>query len=260
MAEKAHILVVDDEVPVGKSICSALQNSDYVVDMVLSGEDALEKERPQNYDVIITDLMMPGMSGMELLKALKNIDPIIQVIMITGYPSIKTAVQSVKLGAFDYLPKPFTPNELRGLVTRAIERRQLLKKARTSGIEKTHPNVIAPPDLYCILEHSWARVQEDGLVQIGMHYMYKMTIEKIQFIEFPQIDDFISQGEVSVVIHGSENRVYKLWMPVSGKVVAVNEDLKKDYSVIDKSPYEKGWMLTIEPSNLENDKKNLIST
>ena len=113
MAYKAKILVVDDEIPVCKSISSVLENERYTVDTALSGEEALKKDKESEYDVIITDLMMPGISGMELLKIVKNKRTDCKVIMVTGYPSLKTAVQSTKLGAFDYIPKPFTPNELR---------------------------------------------------------------------------------------------------------------------------------------------------
>jgi len=97
-----------------------LLNNEYEVDMALSGEEALKKEDEKKYDVIVADLMMPGLSGIDLLKALKAKNSGARVIMITGYPTMKTTVQSMQIGAFDYLPKPFLPNELRSLVARAL--------------------------------------------------------------------------------------------------------------------------------------------
>jgi len=124
MDEKIKILVVDDELPVGKSISHALREEGYDVDMALSGEEALQRLRRRPYAVMVVDLMMPGMSGMDLLSAVKETNMNISVIITTGYPSARTTVQSVKLGAFDYLPKPFTPGELRAIVARALEGRR----------------------------------------------------------------------------------------------------------------------------------------
>jgi len=123
MAEKTKkkILIVDDEITVCKSIRKALVSDEYEVDIALSGEEALSKEDDKKYDLIISDLMMPGLSGMDLLKALKTRNSLAKVIMITGYPTMKTTVQSMQIGAFDYLPKPFVPAELRDLVTRALK-------------------------------------------------------------------------------------------------------------------------------------------
>jgi len=120
-AIKKRILVVDDEINVCKSIRQALLNEAYEIDTSLSGEDALKKEDVKRYDVIVADLMMPGLSGLDLLQALKGKNSSAKVIMITGYPTLKNTVQSVQLGAFDFLPKPFLPSDLRNVVARALE-------------------------------------------------------------------------------------------------------------------------------------------
>ena len=120
-ANKKRILVVDDEINVCKSIRQALLNEAYEIDTSLSGEDALKKEDVKRYDVIVADLMMPGLSGLDLLQALKGKNSSAKVIMITGYPTLKNTVQSVQLGAFDFLPKPFLPSDLRNVVARALE-------------------------------------------------------------------------------------------------------------------------------------------
>jgi DNA-binding NtrC family response regulator len=117
---KKKILIVDDELTVCKSIRQALLSQNYDVEMALSGEEALQKEEQGNYDVIIADLMMPGLSGLDLLKSLKAKNTRAKVIMVTGYPTMKTTVQAIQIGAFDYLPKPFLPAELRTLVARAL--------------------------------------------------------------------------------------------------------------------------------------------
>jgi DNA-binding NtrC family response regulator len=117
---KRRILVVDDEITVGKSIGQALACDDYEIDTALSGAEALQKEGEKKYNVIIADLMMPGLSGLDLLASLRRLGSAARVIVVTGYPTMKTTVQSMQSGAFEYLPKPFLPSELRSAVARAL--------------------------------------------------------------------------------------------------------------------------------------------
>jgi two-component system, OmpR family, phosphate regulon sensor histidine kinase PhoR len=117
---KKAILVVDDEITVCKSIRSALIQENYDIDLALSGEEALEKEKTKKYDVMIVDLMMPGISGLDLLRSIKNTNPAVRVIMVTGYPTMKNTLQAMQIGAFDFLPKPFLPADLRTLVAKAL--------------------------------------------------------------------------------------------------------------------------------------------
>lgn len=117
---KKAILVVDDEITVCKSIRSALVQENYDIDLALSGEEALQKEQVKRYDVMIVDLMMPGISGLDLLRSLKTTNPSVQVIMVTGYPTMKNTLQAMQIGAFDFLPKPFLPADLRNLVAKAL--------------------------------------------------------------------------------------------------------------------------------------------
>lgn len=117
---KNTILVVDDEITVCKSIRSALIQENYDIDIALSGEEALQKEKAKKYDVMIVDLMMPGISGLDLLRSIKTTNPSVRVIMVTGYPTMKNTLQAMQIGAFDFLPKPFLPADLRSLVAKAL--------------------------------------------------------------------------------------------------------------------------------------------
>ncbi len=117
---KHRILVVDDEITVCKSIRQVLVREDCVVDMALSGDEALRKEADEPYDVMIVDLMMPGLSGLDLLKMLKARNPKARIIMVTGYPTMRNTLQAMQLGAMDFLPKPFLPTTLRNLVAAAL--------------------------------------------------------------------------------------------------------------------------------------------
>jgi DNA-binding NtrC family response regulator len=122
------ILVVDDERIIIDSCLRILGSGEYQLEAVQDGLEALRKIEENHYDIVILDIMMPKIDGLEVLRRVKEGHPDIDVIMITGLSQIETAVKSMKLGAFDYLPKPFDPDELKLVIQRALERRRLLQE------------------------------------------------------------------------------------------------------------------------------------
>jgi DNA-binding response OmpR family regulator len=115
------ILVVDDEVAVNNNVRKILAKKGYQVDQAVTKEEALASIREKDYSLILLDLRMPGVKGLELLEAIVAQNPDAKVIMITGYASIETAVEAARIGAVDYLPKPFTPDEIRNATERAFQ-------------------------------------------------------------------------------------------------------------------------------------------
>jgi DNA-binding response OmpR family regulator len=128
--EAAHILVVDDEGAIRYSVSKTLQRVGYTVHEAASGEEALEMMKKQDYDVVLTDIRMPGLTGVELLKRIKEAAPDSIVILMTGYASLGTAVESLRLGAHDYLIKPSSSQDIRQSVAKGVERAQNLKRRR----------------------------------------------------------------------------------------------------------------------------------
>jgi len=126
----AHILVVDDESAIRYSITKTLQRVGYQVDSAASGEEAIQKMQQQPFDVVLTDIRMPGISGVDLLGKVKEQAPDAIVILLTGYASLDTAVESLRLGAHDYLIKPSSSQDIRDSVARGIERAHNLKRRR----------------------------------------------------------------------------------------------------------------------------------
>ncbi|MDP2971485.1 MAG: sigma-54 dependent transcriptional regulator, partial [Deltaproteobacteria bacterium] len=121
-----RILVVDDEMVICESCQRILEEEGLEVETVLSGAEAFGKMKENPFDIVITDLKMPGIDGMEVLRTLRREYPDTIVIMITGFSTVETAVEAMKLGAFDYIPKPFTPDEVSIVVKKAIEQKNLL--------------------------------------------------------------------------------------------------------------------------------------
>jgi two-component system alkaline phosphatase synthesis response regulator PhoP len=128
--EDAYILVVDDEGAIRYSISKTLQRVGYQVHTAASGEEALEMMRHQEYDVVLTDIRMPGLSGVELLAQIKEEAPDAVVILLTGYASLETAIESLRLGAHDYLVKPSSSQDIRNSVAQGVERAHNLKHRR----------------------------------------------------------------------------------------------------------------------------------
>jgi len=125
MPHPGRVLIIDDDEAVLKSCRRALTRTGHEVDSASRSEAGLELLGRWSFDVVLLDLRLPDMPGLEVLKRIKALDPEVSVVIISGYGTVSDAVEAMKLGAFDFLPKPFTPEELRLLVKRALERRQL---------------------------------------------------------------------------------------------------------------------------------------
>jgi DNA-binding NtrC family response regulator len=122
---RGTILIVDDEASVRQSLASWFEKDGYGVEAAENATEALRILQHKSFDVALLDIKMPGMDGMELLEHARRIDPKMAVIMITAFASVETAVESLKMGAFDYVTKPIDPDELTHLVTRALDQRRL---------------------------------------------------------------------------------------------------------------------------------------
>ncbi len=138
--ETAHVLVVDDEGAIRYSVSKTLQRIGYEVDEASTGEEAVDMMKKREYEVVLTDIRMPGITGVELLKRIKDVSPDAIVILMTGYASLGTAVESLRLGAHDYLVKPSSSQDIRQSVMRGVERARNLKR-RHALLDSIRSNV-----------------------------------------------------------------------------------------------------------------------
>jgi DNA-binding response OmpR family regulator len=119
------VLIVDDEKNIRVTLQQCLVEAGYETDVAVGGEHALEKAEHQTYDLILLDIKLPDLDGLEVLRRIKRRAPEQDVVMITAYGSVETAVQAMKVGAIDYLQKPFTPEEIRNVVSSVLGRRTI---------------------------------------------------------------------------------------------------------------------------------------
>jgi len=125
MSARGIIHIIDDEPIIHDVLGQLLTSEGYEVEASTSGEEALAKHSFQAFDLILLDLLMPGLDGIEVLKRIKRIDPQAMVIIITAYASVESAISAMKIGAFDYIQKPFKHNELLMTIDRALEHKRL---------------------------------------------------------------------------------------------------------------------------------------
>jgi DNA-binding NtrC family response regulator len=126
MSNQANILIIDDEETMRDSCRQTLSRDGHRVEAAEDGSKGLAFLEAESFDLVILDLKMPGLSGLDVLKRIKEDDPEAVVIVITGYATIESAVEAMKSGAYDFIPKPFTPDSLRAIVKRALDKRELV--------------------------------------------------------------------------------------------------------------------------------------
>jgi len=134
--DKARVLIIDDEKTICDACSTVLTQALYEVQTSYDGESGLEKIDVFRPDLVFIDLRMPGLSGIEVIHSIREKDPYIVPVVITGYASIDSAVESMKAGAYDFLPKPFTPEQLRIIAKRALDKRRASLEAERLRQEK----------------------------------------------------------------------------------------------------------------------------
>ena len=133
MNDGRHILVVDDEEDVRETLQSVLKSMNYIPHVAADGHEALEIIKNVKIDVVLSDLYMPEMDGIQLLKKVKATNKNVVFLMITAHPTIETAVEAIKKGAYDYLTKPFHIEEVRLKINRALEKKGLSSSLKTAN-------------------------------------------------------------------------------------------------------------------------------
>ncbi len=136
MIKPSKVLIIDDEEVVLDSCTQILKGSGFKIDTAANGDLGLKLVKETAPDLVYVDLKMPGISGFDVIKSIREVDPFIVIIVITGYATVSSAVEAMKNGAYDFLPKPFTPDEFRFITQRGLDRRRLLLETNALRREK----------------------------------------------------------------------------------------------------------------------------
>lgn len=263
---KAKILCVDDEEVILGSFRKILVLDGYAVDTVETGQEALGLIQKHHYDFLFTDLKMPMMDGVEVTKAVKHMRPDIDVIIITGYASVETAVETMKYGAMDYVQKPFTEDELLEFVKKALIKRQdKIQKQLKPLVHITHVpssgefvkgEFSIPGGVFISNNHTWVSMNQEGIAKVGIDDFAKKLIGRVSSIELPNLGMYVKAGQpVFTVKQGT--RTVSFNSPVSGKVSQINTLLKDNVAALDVTPYERNWVCAFDPDNIDNEIKTM---
>jgi len=256
----AKILCVDDEDVILDSFRKILVLDGYSVDTVNSGPEALNLIKSNHYDFLFTDLKMPEMDGVDVAKQVKSVRPDIDVVIITGYATVETAVECMKFGAMDYVQKPFTEDELLDFVKKAvIKREDKVKKQLKPRVHIAHVHenekvsmgeFVIPGGVFISEGHTWASVSQDGTVKVGLDDFAKKLIGKIEDVEFPNLGMSIAKGQPLFSIKQNKRSI-KFLSPISGVVSKTNSELAENTELLDFTSYEGGWIASIDADKLD---------
>jgi diguanylate cyclase (GGDEF)-like protein len=183
----ARILIVDDEEIMRSFLADVLVDEGYEVDIAENGEQGIEKIKTGNFHLVVTDVKMPGVSGIDVLKSAKNIDKNIDVIIMTGYASVNTAVESMKLGAVDYITKPFNIDQIKMIVERTIDKRRMTRQIEEGKFYRQLVSTDVLTDLY---NHKYFHQLLDSEISRADTHKRNLSLLMID------IDDFSSYNEI----------------------------------------------------------------
>jgi len=254
----ARILVIDDEAVVHVSLRRILGRCGHHVEAELSAAGGLERlAADPPYDLVITDLMMPELNGIELLQLMKKRKLDVPVLMITGYPTISTALEALRLNAMDYIAKPFTRQELLGPVNRALRRGEGTEPEEpaavgtgpgSEGLERSCPGMEASVRM-CLRRHSWALCCHDGTVEVGIQPSFFEGIGDVSAVKLPEESDLVEQGHAGIHLQTVLGEEHAVFMPLSGRVVAVNEEAAGHPGEINADT----WLVRVFPNRLDTE-------
>jgi len=259
---RARILAVDDEPVVLDSFRKILVLAGFSVDTVESGPEALTLLRSHPYDFLFTDLKMPGMDGVEVVNSARHLRPDLDVVVITGYGTVETAVETMQFGAVDYVQKPFTEEELVALAKRLLIKRE----ARLEAQARPAVRVVAPARAesvaageYCVPGgafvspgHAWARIDPAGQVWTGLDDFARKALKSVERVELPAVGTQVKRGEPLFTVRRGDESV-RIPAPLTGEVTQVNDELTHAPRLVVESPYDRGWACLLRPSDLAAD-------
>jgi len=252
-----RILVIDDEEIIHASLRRILTRRGYDITGVFSAREGLARLESEDYQLIIVDLMMPEMDGLQFLESLRSQGREIPAIMITGYPTIHTAVKALRLGTVDYIAKPFTRKELLGPVSRALseEHRDTEELAPEKWMQDLEKSQLRPGVRVILPRHAWAEYTQDGTFLVGVEPSFLRVAATVTSVSLPDEMDVVEQGYIGIYLRNDRGEEHGVAMPLSGQVVSVNRE------IIDQPTQltARIWLFRVLPSHLEEELSRLTS-
>lgn len=259
--ETKDILIIDDEEVINNAVKKIGKMEGFTIDSTKNPILALEILEKQKYKLILCDIMMPEMDGFRFIDELYNRKQNIPVIMITGYSTVENAVKSLNKGAIDFIPKPFTIDELMSAVSRGFKYVEMQKQIEEAQYQQSNGSIIyvpCPPKYLKLGFTSWMRLEQEGVAIVGATDLFMRTLGSIDSLEVMKKDDVFYQGNSCVQLKSADGLVHKFMAPIGGKIIERNEKLINNPSLLEKDPYFEGWIYRLIPADIEYDMKYLV--
>lgn len=243
--EKGRILVLDDDPVVNLSCKRILGAEGYSITTVARGEDALNKLSKEDFDLLISDVKLPDISGMTVLKEARVIKPETDVVIITGYPNLEDAKESIKLGAFEYIEKPFTPDFMLNVAKKVFDKRGWI--LRQAFIDEFRDYVVPLRDkenpVMFYKEGIWARPIKGGLWEIGCDLRYWLLTGNLMYVDFKKDVNVLRAGESFATLYTGGGQSNELSSPIHAELKEINTRANDVMVAMLKDHLSEGWLL-----------------
>lgn len=251
MSDEPRLLVVDDEDAICEGCSRIFSRQGFDVRKCSDANQGLSLATQTDYSAILLDIKMPTMDGIQFLEALRKQKPTVPVVLMTGYPSIPNAASAIRLGASDYVTKPFTPEEISQAVHRLLHENQgAVVAEKTSAVEAP---AVQPE--FRFWHDAWYQAGKDGVARVGA-IAVRPGVAKVESVRLPRIGEVVYQGLplAAVTVAGQPERIIPA--PLSGIVVGVNESLGQDPAALLTDPCGEGWIACVSATRLDEETEN----
>ncbi len=252
------MLVIDDEEVILEAVTHICSAEGIRTETAHDGATALRSLERSPARLVLCDIMMPEMDGFQVLEQIQKKFPETPVIISTGFSTVENAVRSLYAGAIDFIPKPFTADELLSAVSRGLRYRDLVLMHHPGA--DPEPGMFAvpcPPRYYRLGYMSWVVPEADGTALIGIVHAFARTIDQIVGFDFVGEQEDIVQGIQCGRVRTFSGMTHNILSPVSGKVLERNPALEAEPHLVEKDPYFAGWLYRVIPSEPEYELAHL---
>ncbi|MBF0317660.1 MAG: response regulator [Nitrospirae bacterium] len=242
---KGSILILDDDSVITMSCKRILGAEGFDIVTANKGEEALNQLGRDQYDLLISDIRLPDINGIGVLKEAKLINPKTDVVMITGYPTLEDARACIKLGAFEYVEKPFTPDFMINIANKIFDKKGWVM--RQSYINEFRDYIVPlrgteNPHIY-YKEGVWARPMGDNLWEMGCDLRDQVSCGELMYVDFLRDLDYVKGGDPFARLLAGSGRVVELLSPMSAEIKELNVKANDVMSSLMTDHLSEGWLL-----------------